>query len=51
MSEVLRNLEEKLGYKFTNKSLLNRALTHKSFVNELKKSLEPIEHNEKLDDA
>lgn len=49
MSEALKNLEEKLGYKFINKSLLNRALTHKSFVNELKKAFEPIEHNEKLE--
>lgn len=39
-------LQNRLGYVFTDPRLLDRALTHKSFANELKNV---IEHNEKLE--
>lgn len=39
-------LQKRLGYVFSNPRLLDRALTHKSFANELKNA---IEHNEKLE--
>lgn len=39
-------LENRLGHSFKNKALLERALTHKSFANELKNT---VEHNEKLE--
>lgn len=42
----MNELETRLGYEFKNKSLLTRALTHKSYANELKNTLE---HNEKLE--
>ncbi|WP_374080330.1 ribonuclease III [Bdellovibrio bacteriovorus] len=42
----MTELEQRLGYQFKNKALLERALTHKSFANELKS---PTEHNEKLE--
>lgn len=42
----MKNLEARLGYQFKNTALLNRALTHKSFANELKQN---TEHNEKLE--
>lgn len=42
----MTSLEERLGYKFQNLSLLERALTHKSFANELKVV---TAHNEKLE--
>lgn len=42
----MTELEQRLGYEFKNKALLERALTHKSFANELKS---PTEHNEKLE--
>ena len=42
----MKNLEARLGYQFKNMALLNRALTHKSFANELKQL---TEHNEKLE--
>lgn len=40
------HLQQRLGYKFYDVGLLQRALTHKSFANELKNQ---IEHNEKLE--
>jgi len=43
----LEILEGRLGYRFRDQSLLVRALTHRSFVNE-KESSEPI-HNESLE--
>lgn len=42
----MTELEKRLSYTFKNKSLLARALTHKSYANELKNT---IEHNEKLE--
>lgn len=42
----MNQLEQRLGYNFKNAALLERALTHKSFANELKS---PSEHNEKLE--
>ncbi|MGZ3801692.1 MAG: ribonuclease III [Bdellovibrio sp.] len=42
----MNELQLRLGYKFYDISLLERALTHKSFANELKNQ---IEHNEKLE--
>lgn len=39
-------LEKRLGHEFKDQNLLKRALTHKSYANELKNSLE---HNEKLE--
>lgn len=39
-------LQERLGYTFKNAALLNRALTHKSYANEIKNA---TEHNEKLE--
>jgi ribonuclease-3 len=43
---VLENLEEKLGYTFTNKELLKTALTHKTYAFEAKT---PLEYNERLE--
>lgn len=42
----MMGLEKRLGYEFKNAALLSRALTHKSYANEFKSSLE---HNEKLE--
>lgn len=42
----MTELEKRLKYSFKNNSLLARALTHKSYANELKNA---IEHNEKLE--
>lgn len=42
----MKELEQRLQYRFKNPGLLQRALTHKSFANELKN---PAEHNEKLE--
>lgn len=42
----MTELERRLDYEFKDKALLARALTHKSFANELKN---PTEHNEKLE--
>lgn len=47
MSEQGRqHLQDRLGYCFKNPSLLERALTHKSFANELRNC---VDHNEKLE--
>ncbi|MDP2599591.1 MAG: ribonuclease III [Deltaproteobacteria bacterium] len=43
----LKILEKKLGYVFKDKTLLKRALTHKSYTNELK--ISPLEHNERIE--
>ena len=40
----LENLEKNIGYKFTNKDLLKKALTHTSYAHENK-----VESNEKLE--
>lgn len=42
----MKELEQRLQYQFKNGNLLERALTHKSFANELKNA---TEHNEKLE--
>ena len=42
----MTDLEKRLGYKFKDDVLLQRALTHKSYANELKNT---VEHNEKLE--
>jgi len=42
----MTELEKRLGYRFKNPALLERALTHKSFANELRNA---TEHNEKLE--
>lgn len=43
----LKALEKAIGYRFRNKSLLNQALTHKSYANEISRSKE--EDNERLE--
>jgi len=43
----LKNLEKLIGYRFRNKSLLNQALTHKSYANELYRS--KLDDNERLE--
>lgn len=43
----MRELEEKLGYSFNDKSLLKTALTHSSYANELKR--DGVESNERLE--
>lgn len=43
----LKVFEKKVGYKFKKTLLLKRALTHKSYTNEMK--LSPIENNERLE--
>ncbi len=42
----LAKLECTLGYRFTRLSLLNQALTHRSYVHEQR---EPVQHNERLE--
>lgn len=42
----MKNVEQRLGYQFKSATLLERALTHKSYANELKTA---TEHNEKLE--
>ncbi len=44
--QQLRALEQDLNYCFTQMTLLNQALTHKSFVHERR---EPAQHNERLE--
>ncbi len=43
----LKDFEKHLGYRFSHKQLLKRALTHKSYANE--KRLDPKNHNERLE--
>ncbi len=43
----LKIFEKNLGYRFKNKLLLKRALTHRSYTNELR--LSPLEHNERTE--
>lgn len=45
------NLEQRIGYTFQNKKLLQRALTHSSYANEAKEKLESNERMEFLGDA
>ena len=34
MKEVLKELQDKIGYSFNNEDLLKQAITHSSFANE-----------------
>jgi ribonuclease-3 len=43
----LKKIEEKLGFHFNNSELLKQAFTHRSYLNENRKS--GIEHNERLE--
>lgn len=45
--ESLKELEKKVGYVFKKKNLLNRALTHSSYANQL--GLPYVDHNERLE--
>ncbi len=45
------NLEKNLGYTFKNKELMERALTHSSYSNEMKKAVESNERLEFLGDS
>ena len=45
----LSGLEECLGYSFKNKELLLTAVTHSSYVNEMKTKGEAVECNERLE--
>src|SRR4030042_1498458 len=47
----LNKLQKNLRIKFKNKSLLNRALTHRSYVNEFRTGLKDNERLEYLGDA
>ena len=50
--EVMKELEDKIGYCFENKKLLKQALTHSSFVNEQRiNKLPDYERLEFLGDA
>ncbi len=49
--QELALLQEKLGYTFKDSELLNKALTHKSFVNENSQSLKDNERFEFLGDS
>lgn len=45
--ELLAKLEEKIGYTFKKKYILNRAVTHSSYANQI--GLPYVEHNERLE--
>lgn len=45
--QKIHELEEKIGYTFKKKYLINRALTHSSYANEM--GLSYVEHNERLE--
>ncbi len=49
MPRNIAELEEKIGYEFKNKSLLEKALTHSSYANELKAKKKFSECNERLE--
>ena len=49
MNNNFNNIEEKLGYKYNNISLLENALTHSSYANEMKARGKKIESNERLE--
>lgn len=49
MPEHSALLEERIGYEFRDKSLLDTALTHSSYANELKAKGENIMYNERLE--
>lgn len=43
------DLEAEIGYRFEDRELLNRAVTHSSFANEQRSKNRPIESNERLE--
>ena len=45
--KLLSNLEQKIGYSFRSRALLDRALTHRSFANE--RASENCQHNEAME--
>ena len=45
-AKEVASLQETLGYVFSDLKLLNKALTHKSYVNERN---EPLKHNERFE--
>ncbi len=45
-TQEVASLQNTLGYVFTDPKLINKALTHKSYVNERN---EPLKHNERLE--
>ena len=45
--KLLSNLEQKIGYSFRSRALLDRALTHRSFANE--RTSENCQHNEAME--
>lgn len=47
MDPKVESLQERLGYQFSNETLLHTALTHKSFSNE--NSVNPVASNERLE--
>jgi ribonuclease-3 len=49
MDNNLNKLEEKLGYKYNNIGLLENALTHSSYANEMKARGKKISSNERLE--
>ncbi len=48
-NEKILNLEKKIGYKFKDKGLLEKALMHRSYVNEAKNNGIKLESNERLE--
>lgn len=44
---TLKSFQKKLNYRFKKLELLKKALTHKSYTNEMK--LSPLEHNERIE--
>ena len=49
MPKNIAELEQKIGYEFKNKGLLEKALTHSSYANELKARKKFAECNERLE--
>ncbi len=49
MTNDLSELEEAIGYKFRDKSLLRNALTHSSYANELSRNRLTVADNERLE--
>ncbi|QDG54156.1 ribonuclease III [Persicimonas caeni] len=50
-TEALEELEEKLGYRFEDRTVLERALTHRSFANEVEQNAGDNQRLEFLGDA
>ena len=51
MNRDLKELENKIGYVFKNRELLENAMRHSSYANETKKKLKDNERLEFLGDA